>query len=571
MKINELNLNPKIEDALKEMGYENFTEVQVEAIPTVMEGRDIIAQSNTGTGKTAAFGIPLLQMVDANNRMPQAIVITPTRELAVQISKEFDKMSKYMSQISVVTVFGGSDIGAQIRKIKKGVQVIVGTPGRLIDLIRRKVIKLEDVKMTVLDEADEMLKMGFKEDIELVLENIGHKTQVLLFSATMPKPIQNIAKTFLDNPAMIKTLREGITAKEVKQNYFLIRHKDKMEALGRVLDTYCNKLTVVFCNTKRSVDEVFDVLVDKGYNCDKIHGDINQAQRLDTLNKFNNGLVDVLVATDVAARGLDIKEVEAVINYEVPQKEEYYVHRIGRTGRAGREGVSFTLATNKELRKIQDIERYTKKTIRKRNVPSLEKVNKIKVDKFIRNLETEIAANEENGYEEIIERLLADGFEPKKIISTLIKNRLSFVDEKNDRDINDTKSTRSGRVKSERNDRAVDKSGVKFFLNLGSRDGIRKSDILGAVASESNIPGKEVGTIEILRNFSFFTVNDKYSSKVLDKMNKASIKGKQCSVEITTSKKNSSSSRSGSATKSGNYGRNSKNKGNSNKFKNKRR
>jgi len=575
MKINELNLNPKIEDALKEMGYENFTEVQVEAIPKVMEGRDIIAQSNTGTGKTAAFGIPLLQKIDTDNRMPQAIVITPTRELAVQISKEFDKMSQYMSQVSIVTVFGGSDIGTQIRKIKKGVQIIVGTPGRLIDLIRRKVIKLEDVQMTVLDEADEMLKMGFKEDIELVLENIGHKTQILLFSATMPKPIQNIAKTFLDNPAMVKTLREGITAKEVKQNYFIIRHKDKIEALGRVLDTYCNKLTVIFCNTKRSVDEVFDVLVDKGYNCDKIHGDINQAQRLDTLNKFNNGLVDVLVATDVAARGLDIKEVEAVINYEVPQKEEYYVHRIGRTGRAGREGVSFTLATNKELRKIQDIERYTKKSIRKRSIPSLEKVNKIKVDKFVRNLETEITANEDNSYEEIIERLLTDGYEPKKIISTLIKSRLNFVDEKNDRDINDTNEPRSGRVKSERNDRAVDRSGVKFFLNLGARDGIRKSDILGAVASESNIPGKEIGTIEILRNFSFFTVNDKFSSKVLDKMNKASIKGKPCSVEVTTSNKNRSSNSGSRSSNGGSYGRSSdggrNNKGNSNKYKNKRR
>ncbi len=534
MKIENLNLSEKILKALNDMGYEEFTQVQEEAIPSILDGKDIIAQSNTGTGKTAAFGIPILQNIDVELKRPQTITLCPTRELAVQVSNEFKKMSKYIDGLKVLSVYGGADIRGQIDKLKGGAQVIIGTPGRVIDLIDRGVLKLDNVKVVTLDEADEMLKMGFKEDIELILEKIDRKCQILLFSATMPESIMKITKQFQDDPVMIKTLREGITAKEVKQSYFLVKQSDKIEALTRILDTYTTKLTIVFCNTKRSVDELFDVLVDKGYNCDKIHGDINQTQRLDTLNKFNNGLVDVLIATDVAARGLDIKEVEAVINFEIPTKEDYYVHRIGRTGRAGREGLSFTIMTNKETRKLQAIEKYTKKPLRKRQIPTVEKVNEIKREKFIRELEDKILKGYIEDYTYIIERLYESGHSAESIISALIKDRLTFDESKNSADLNDIVPERR---RSKAKEDMINQNGVRFFLNVGKKDGIRARDILGAVASECNIPGTSIGNIEILDKFSFFNAEKEHKSVILNVMNNASIKGKDVVVELTTSKK----------------------------------
>jgi len=535
MKIENIEISEKIQKALEEMGFEELTQIQLEAIPHILEGRDIIAQSNTGTGKTAAFGIPVIQGIDTDVKRPQAIALCPTRELAVQVANEFKKMSKFIDGLKIVSVYGGADIKGQIDKLRSGAQIIIGTPGRVIDLIDRGVIKLDELKITILDEADEMLKMGFKEDIELILSKVEHKTQTLLFSATMPESIMRITKQFQNNPVMIKTLREGITAKEVKQSYFMVKHSDKIEALTRILDTYTTKLALVFCNTKRSVDELFDVLVDKGYNCDKIHGDINQAQRLDTLNKFNNGLVDVLIATDVAARGLDIKEVEAVINYEIPTKEDYYVHRIGRTGRAGREGLSFTLLTNKEMKKLQAIERYTKKPLRKRQIPTIEKVNEIKQDKFIRDIESNIAKGITEDYSHIINRLYDSGNSPEAIISALIKDRLTFDSSDNDKDLNDIIPER--RKSSRNRDEDINKSGVRFFLNLGKKDGIRPRDILGAVAGECDIPGTDIGEIEILDKFSFFNAAKEHKNVILKKMNDSAIKGKDVVVELTTSKK----------------------------------
>jgi ATP-dependent RNA helicase DeaD len=386
MKIENVVLNDNIQRALDDMGFEESTQIQQEAIPLIMEGKDVVGQSNTGTGKTAAYAIPILEKIDKELKMPQALILLPTRELAVQVANEVRKIGKYMEGIRAVTVYGGADIREQINKLKGGAQIIVGTPGRIIDLIGRHVIKLSELRIAVLDEADEMLKMGFREDIELILSKIDHPVQSLLFSATIPDDIKKIIKKYLNSPVYVKVLREGITAKEVKQSYFLVKHSDKVEALSRLIDTYTPKLTLVFCNTKKAVDELYNKLIDRGYNCDKIHGDIKQSQRLDTLNKFNNGLIDILIATDVAARGLDIKEVDLVINYEVPSKEDYYVHRIGRTGRAGREGASFTLVSAKELRKIEDIEKYTKKSIRKRTIPTVDRVNEVKQDKFIRDI-----------------------------------------------------------------------------------------------------------------------------------------------------------------------------------------
>ena len=462
--------------------------------------------------------------------MPQALVLMPTRELAVQVANEVRKIGKYMEGIKTVTVYGGADIKEQINKLKAGAQIIVGTPGRIIDLIDRRVIKLGELRIIVLDEADEMLKMGFREDIELILSKIDHPVQSLLFSATIPNDMKKIIKKFLNSPVSVKVLREGITAKEVKQSYFLVKHSDKVEALARLIDTYTPKLTLVFCNTKRAVDELYDQLINKGYNCDKIHGDIKQSQRLDTLNKFNSGLIEILIATDVAARGLDIKEVELVINYEVPSKEDYYVHRIGRTGRAGKEGASFTLASAKELRKIEDIEKYTKKLIRKRTIPTVDRVNEVKQDKFIRGIVSVIESGELGENRELAGKLMDKGYDAETIIAAMIKKLVKF-DLSEERDLNDViiERRKRGAVKLENTER--------FHVNLGKKQGIRPGDILGAVAGECDIPGSDIGEIELLDNFSFFTASKEHKNRILDRMNRSQIKGMDVIVELSKEKK----------------------------------
>ena len=530
MKIENVILNDNIQRALDEMGFEESTQIQQEAIPLILEGKDIVGQSNTGTGKTAAYAIPILEKIDKELRMPQALVLMPTRELAVQVANEVRKIGKYMEGIKTVTVYGGADIKEQINKLKAGAQIIVGTPGRIIDLIDRRVIKLGELRIIVLDEADEMLKMGFREDIELILSKIDHPVQSLLFSATIPNDMKKIIKKFLNSPVSVKVLREGITAKEVKQSYFLVKHSDKVEALARLIDTYTPKLTLVFCNTKRAVDELYDQLINKGYNCDKIHGDIKQSQRLDTLNKFNSGLIEILIATDVAARGLDIKEVELVINYEVPSKEDYYVHRIGRTGRAGKEGASFTLASAKELRKIEDIEKYTKKLIRKRTIPTVDRVNEVKQDKFIRGIVSVIESGELGENRELAGKLMDKGYDAETIIAAMIKKLVKF-DLSEERDLNDViiERRKRGAVKLENTER--------FHVNLGKKQGIRPGDILGAVAGECDIPGSDIGEIELLDNFSFFTASKEHKNRILDRMNRSQIKGMDVIVELSKEKK----------------------------------
>lgn len=532
MKIENVILNENIQRALDDMGFEESTQIQQEAIPVILDGNDIVGQSNTGTGKTAAFIIPILEKIDKEIRMPQALVLLPTRELAVQVANETRKIAKYMEGIKTVTVYGGADIKEQINKLRGGAQVIVGTPGRIIDLIDRHVIKLSEIKITVLDEADEMLKMGFREDIELILSKIDHPVQTLLFSATIPDDMKKMIKKFLNNPVSVKTLREGITAKEVKQSYFLVKHSDKVEALARLIDTYTPKLALVFCNTKRAVDELYDQLIEKGYNCDKIHGDIKQSQRLDTLNKFNNGLIEILIATDVAARGLDIKEVEVVINYEVPAKEDYYVHRIGRTGRAGKEGASFTLASAKEMKKIENIEKYTKKAIRKRTIPTVDKVNEVKQDKFIRGIVSVIESGDLGENRELAGKLMEKGHDAETIIAAMIKKLVKF-DLSEERDLNDIIPERK---KSSRAEGKL-KDTERFHINLGKKQGIRPGDILGAVAGECDIPGYDIGEIEILDNFSFFTAAKEHKHRILDKMSGSQIKGMDVVIELSKEKK----------------------------------
>lgn len=382
INILEALLDSRILRAIKEMGFEKMSPIQEQAIPPLLSGRDIIGQAQTGTGKTAAFGIPAIQKIDPDNRRLQTIVLCPTRELAIQAAEELRKIAKYMHGVKILPIYGGQEISKQINALR-GVQMIVGTPGRVMDHMRRHTIKLDDVNMVVLDEADEMLNMGFREDMELILGQITGDHQTALFSATMPKPILEITGRFQKDAELVKVAAKELTIPLVTQRFYKVRSQDKDAACVRLLEYYQPRLCLIFCNTKRKVDELAEYLKLNGYQAEGLHGDMSQHQRDVSMNRFRNGSTNILIATDVAARGIDVDDVEAVINYDIPQDIEYYVHRIGRTGRAGRSGRSFTFASGRELYRIRDIERICHTTIEEKKLPGASKVMKVKAEKLL--------------------------------------------------------------------------------------------------------------------------------------------------------------------------------------------
>lgn len=556
MQISELNVKKEIIQGLLDMGFDKLTPIQEEVIMPIIEGKDVIGQAHTGTGKTAAFTIPILNNLDIDLKKPQVLILCPTRELAVQVKKEVKTISAHMD-VRSTSIYGGSSIMDQIKKIRKGSQILVGTPGRVIDLIKRNVIKFDDIKTVIIDEADEMLKMGFREDIELILSYANKDIQTLLFSATIPKTVLLLKDKYQKNPIFFKTVSKEMTSDTISQSYYIVKHSNKIDALTRILDIYTPKLALVFCNTKRKVDEVTDEMIAKGYNCDKIHGDIKQSTRLDVLNKFNNGVITILVATDVAARGLDIKEVEAVINYDVPDKEDYYVHRIGRTGRAGNQGASFTLTSLKELDRIKSIERFTKKEIRKRSVPSAERVLEVKKEKIVKDILDTIDNVDVSDMRLIAEMLFATDKDPKDIVTALLQINYSFKKSTDTSDLNEIvpvrlKSTPRSSNKYDRFDRN-DKSGKNFksdksyssdksdfdryYINAGKKDNVQPRDILGAVAGECNISGDDIYKIDVYETFSFFNVASSERKKVLDNMKDVMLKGRNVKAELTRKRK----------------------------------
>lgn len=384
MRYEDARIDERILRAVRELGYEEMTPIQEQAIPLFMTGQDIIGQAQTGTGKTAAFGIPVLQKIDPDNRNLQAVILCPTRELAVQAAEELRKFSKYMHGIKVLPIYGGQDIVRQIKNLKGGAQIIVGTPGRVMDHMRRHTLKMEDVRTVVLDEADEMLNMGFREDIETILRQMPEERQTGLFSATMPDPILELTRRYQKNAVYVKMTPREVTIPLIKQAYYQVRRQDKEEALCRLIDYYDPKRALIFCNTKRMVDELTEHLKERGYNAEGLHGDLSQHQRDTVMNLFRSGRAGILIATDVAARGIDVNDVEAVYNYDVPEDIEYYVHRIGRTGRAGKTGRSFTLVSGREVYKIRDIERVCHTKIRERKIPGAEELTSRKAARILK-------------------------------------------------------------------------------------------------------------------------------------------------------------------------------------------
>lgn len=373
MRYDEAPLKTELLRAVRELGYEEMTPIQEKAIPVLLEGGDVIGQAQTGTGKTAAFGLPLLQKIDPQNKNVQAIVLCPTRELAMQAAQDLRSFSKYMEGVKVLPVYGGQDILRQIKGLK-GVQVVIGTPGRVMDHMRRHTLKLDHVSTVILDEADEMLDMGFREDMELILGQIEQSHQTCLFSATMPQPILELTGKYQKDPSLVKITGAELTIDLVKQLYFPIRREYKQEALLRLLAYYQFKRCIIFCNTKSMVDELSSFLQRESYSAEGLHGDLAQNQRDSAMGRFKGGALDILIATDIAARGIDVDLVEAVINYDLPQEAEYYVHRIGRTGRAGHEGISLTLCTSSELRKLHDIEQRCHTKMEEKTIPSAEHI-----------------------------------------------------------------------------------------------------------------------------------------------------------------------------------------------------
>ncbi len=545
IRFDELNLDAKILRAVTDMGFEAASPIQAKAIPLEIEGKDIIGQAQTGTGKTAAFGIPLLQKIDPKNKKLQAVVLCPTRELAIQVADEIRNLAKYMHGIKVLPIYGGQEIVKQIRSLKDGVQVIIGTPGRVMDHMRRKTIKFGQVHTVVLDEADEMLNMGFLEDMETILSELPEERQTVMFSATMPAAIAEIAKKFQKDPEIVKVVKKDLTVPKVTQYYYEVKPKNKIEVMCRLLDMYAPKLSVVFCNTKRQVDELVLALQGRGYFAEGLHGDLKQIQRDRVMNGFRKGRTDILVATDVAARGIDVDDVEAVFNYDIPQDEEYYVHRIGRTGRAGREGKAFSLVVGKEVYKLRDIQRYCKTKIVPQPIPSIDDVTEIKADKILCQAEELMQDSDMNRLIDIIEKkVLEEDYTTLDLAAGLLRMIMGEDNEdivedsrplRSLDDLGDYRDRNSGRGRGGRSGGRGSRSGgddmARLFINIGKNQNVKPGDILGAIAGESGMPGKMVGSIDMYDKYTFVEVPREQADIVLQAMKDVRIKGKNIHME----------------------------------------
>ena len=519
MKFSDLKLSEKTFRALETIGYTEATEIQEKAIPEIQKGSDLIGLSQTGTGKTAAFGIPTIENVDVKSKKTQVLILSPTRELAVQITDELRRFTKYTEGLKMLTVYGGQSIEKQIIPLRKGVQIVVGTPGRIMDHMRKKTLKLSNVKTVILDEADEMLNMGFREDIETILQEVPEDRQTLLFSATMNDKIMAITKKYLKNPKKIKIKSKELTVENINQIAFQTKNNMKDEITARVIDLYNPKKLIVFCNTKRKVDQLYDYLKLNKYNVDVIHGDIKQDQRDRTIKKFKNGDIQILLATDVAARGIDVANLDLVINYDIPQDNEYYVHRIGRTGRNKNVGKAITYVVGKEKSKLQEIERYAKTKIKFENIPTITEINKAKDIDLI------------NKINEIVEN---KSYTKSDAFDTFISNKdvdLKFVAKAMFSIINNKATDK----KMENNYEPNENGFVKLFFNLGKKDNIMAKDVIGSISSNTAVSGRDIGKINILENFSFVEVPVNYVEEVLSEMDGNTIKGKQVNVELANS------------------------------------
>lgn len=492
----DLNLSENLLKALADMNFTNPSSIQKEAIPQVLSGSDIIAKAPTGSGKTAAFAIPIIEKMDLNpeNKSVQSLILCPTRELAIQVHKEFEKLTKYFENVSVVSVYGGQDIGRQLNALKREPQIVVATPGRLMDHLRRGSIKLDLLHTVVLDEADEMLDMGFRDDIHTILEGTPENRQTILFSATMAKNIIEITKKFQKSPNMVDVTDNLLNTPDIEQQYFEVVERDKVELLTRLLNLHNVNLALVFCNTKSNVDRVVEILKTKGYFSDAIHGDMNQGQREKVMRGFRNGSVKVLVATDVAGRGIDVKNIEAVFNYDLPRDDEDYIHRVGRTGRAGTSGISFTFVSKGQVQSLKRIERANGIQIHKKDVPTFEEIQVARVASFKNKIKSIIDEAELSEYKSNIDEMVSEGVDVNDIAAALLKFYMSKEGKKINQNVvfetsQDEGSERGGRRRERnRGDRSRGDN-----RDRGSRSGFSSArrDRESSVSSDFSVPRRD--------------------------------------------------------------------------------
>ncbi|MCF6182567.1 DEAD/DEAH box helicase [Lutibacter sp.] len=545
----ELGLNNNIIKALTDLGYENPTEIQEKAIPQVLASKvDLKAFAQTGTGKTAAFSLPILEQIDTKSNDTQAIILSPTRELAIQIAKNIAEFSSHMDGFRVAAVYGGSNIDEQIRKLKKGVQIVVGTPGRTVDLIKRKQLKLANVKWLVLDEADEMLNMGFKDELDKVLAVTPKEKQTLLFSATFPREVESIAKNYMHKPVEISAGQKNRGADKVTHQYYVVSERNRYAALKRIADVNPDIYSIVFCRTRRETQEIADKLIKDGYNADALHGDLSQAQRDSVMGKFRQKNLQLLIATDVAARGLDVTDLTHVINHKLPDQIESYTHRSGRTGRAGKEGISIAIVTQREKGKLRPIERLIGKKFMSTPIPTGKEICHNQLLKLIDKVkdininETEIKDFLPSIYEKL------EGLDREELIKRFVSLEFNtfLTYYQNAPDLNDSEHMQGDRRSDSRGRSRNDENMSRFFINIGRKDKLNPAKLIGLINDQKISNNIEIGQIEILDTFSFFELDKNYTDETIAifKQNDVEFDGRSVNVEITE-KKRSGGRRSG--------------------------
>ncbi len=517
-----LNLSEPLMRAIIEAGFEAPTPIQAQAIPILLTGQDMIGQAQTGTGKTAAFALPLGERLDPTLLYPQAIVLLPTRELCIQVAQETHNLYKYR-RLRVVPVYGGQPIDRQFRALSQGAQIVVGTPGRVLDHLRRGTLDLSRIKAVVLDEADEMLNMGFLEDVEEILKNAPKERQTALFSATMPPRIAALAREYLKDPVRVAIENKRRTVAQVTQTYYEVIPSQKMEALARILDMESPGSTILFCRTRREVDELGENLQMRGYEAETLHGDMNQSARDRVMNRFRSGAADLLIATDVAARGLDIDQVTHVINYDIPWDVESYIHRIGRTGRAGRTGDAITLVSPRERHQIKFIERLINAPIRPARVPTAADIAARRRDVFKEKLRETLAGNAYDGHLITVEELTSEGdYDASQIAAATL--HLLWQAQKGAGEYDVAEAAAEG----ERAEPGM----TRLFIQIGRMDGVRPGDIVGAIANEAGLPGNAIGAIDIMDNSTFVEVPEAAASRVIEALSQTKLRGKRVLVDV---------------------------------------
>lgn len=547
----ETELRPEILQAVSDLGFERPTEIQQQTIPFISsDSRDLIALAQTGTGKTAAFSLPILDMIDESSRKIQLLVLCPTRELCLQIAKDIKNFTKYLPNVKSVAVYGGSSIMEQIRALKEKPQIIVGTPGRVIDLINRKALDFSEIQWLVLDEADEMLSMGFKDDLETILSETPETKQTLLFSATMNREVERISRNYLTEPHRISVGKINEVKKNIRHEYYVVGGRQKREALKRLIDANPNQYSIIFCRTRMETQDVADFLMQNGYAADALHGDLSQAQRDTVMKKFRLKNIDILVATDVAARGLDVNSLTHVIHYSLPDDPEVFVHRSGRTGRAGKDGISMAIIKPEESRKLRQIKASTKIEIEEAQIPTGEEIIKAQVGGVFEKLFTE-----HEDYFEFDDSLIPDvsEFSKEELVHKLLQFQLRdlamYYKDKKDLSSQDLveeaegRRDRRGRERDrgkgkERGERRRNTRGgenmTRFFFNLGKKDNLRKTDVLDIInkASGKSRRRPDIGDIEIMEKFSFFEVEKSFENEILSNISAMKFKGRDMRAEV---------------------------------------